>query len=47
VITRASAQDLIERHIRETTQNVVKHASHLFPSPDQEDDDRSSCVAAE
>lgn len=24
------AQDLIERHIRETTENVIAHASHLF-----------------
>ena len=26
----APAQDLIERHIRETTENVIAHASHLF-----------------
>lgn len=43
----ASAQDLIERHIRETTQNVLKHASHLFTPPDQDDGHRSSRLAAE
>ena len=26
----AKAQELIERHIRETTENVIKHAGHLF-----------------
>jgi GntR family transcriptional regulator, carbon starvation induced regulator len=26
----ATAQDLVERHIRETTENVIAHASHLF-----------------
>ncbi|MBZ9708590.1 FCD domain-containing protein [Mesorhizobium sp. ESP7-2] len=26
----AAAQDLVERHIRETTENVIAHASHLF-----------------
>lgn len=26
----ATAQDLIDRHIRETTENVIAHASHLF-----------------
>src|ERR1041385_8634613 len=30
----AKAQELIERHIRETTDNVIKHASHLFVAPD-------------
>lgn len=26
-----TAQDLVERHIRETTENVLTYASHLFP----------------
>lgn len=26
----ATAQDLVERHIRETTENVITHAGHLF-----------------
>lgn len=35
VITRdtPTAQDLIDRHIRETTENVIAHASHLFEPP--------------
>ncbi|MFD2055803.1 FCD domain-containing protein [Mesorhizobium calcicola] len=32
----ASAQQLIERHIRETTENVVAHAGHLFAPPAEE-----------
>ena len=31
----AKAQELIERHIRETTENVIKHAGHLFVAPDE------------
>ena len=36
VIARDSrtAQDLCDQHIRETTANVIAHASHLFAQPD-------------
>lgn len=30
-----AALRLIERHIRETTENVIKYAGHLFPATDQ------------
>jgi GntR family carbon starvation induced transcriptional regulator len=37
----AKAQELIGRHIRETTENVIKYASHLFASPDADDKARA------
>ncbi|MBR0751569.1 FCD domain-containing protein [Bradyrhizobium jicamae] len=43
----AKAQELIERHIRETTENVIKHAGHLFVQVDDERQGRSADVAAE
>jgi GntR family transcriptional regulator, carbon starvation induced regulator len=42
----AKAQELIERHIRETTENVIKYAVHLFAAPDEERRSRAH-VAAE
>jgi DNA-binding GntR family transcriptional regulator len=41
------AQELIERHIRETTENVIKHAGHLFVAADEEHNSRTTHVAAE
>jgi GntR family carbon starvation induced transcriptional regulator len=41
------AQELIERHIRETTENVIKHAGHLFAAPDEARDGRAAHIAAE
>ena len=37
VISRnvTTAQDLVGRHIRETTENVIAHASHLFAPPNE------------
>jgi DNA-binding GntR family transcriptional regulator len=32
----ALALDLIERHIRETSENVIEHAGHLFPATQQQ-----------
>jgi GntR family transcriptional regulator, carbon starvation induced regulator len=43
----AKAQELIERHIRETTENVIKHAGHLFVAPDEARDGRAAHIAAE
>ncbi|APO51431.1 GntR family transcriptional regulator [Bradyrhizobium sp. YCK136] len=43
----AKAEELIERHIRETTDNVIKHAGHLFVTSDEERPRRTSRVAAE
>lgn len=40
------AQELIERHIRETTENVIKHAGHLFVKQEEERSDRPARVAA-
>ena len=43
----AKAQELIERHIRETTKNVIKHAGHLFVVHDEDRRNRADHVAAE
>jgi GntR family transcriptional regulator, carbon starvation induced regulator len=43
----AKAQELIERHIRETTENVIKHAGHLFDATDEAPRTRADHVAAE
>ena len=43
----AKAQELIDRHIRETTENVIKHAGHLFVAADDERHSRPDHVAAE
>ena len=43
----AKAQELIERHIRETTKNVIKHAGHLFVAHDEDRHSRADHVAAE
>ncbi|WP_334510341.1 hypothetical protein [Bradyrhizobium sp. AZCC 1693] len=43
----AKAQELIERHIRETTKNVIKHAGHLFVAHDEDRRSRADHVAAE
>ena len=43
----AKAQELIERHIRETTENVIKHAGHLFDAADEAPRTRADHVAAE
>jgi GntR family transcriptional regulator, carbon starvation induced regulator len=43
----AKAQELIERHIRETTKNVIKHAAHLFVAHDEDHRNRADHVAAE
>ncbi|MEH2499684.1 GntR family carbon starvation induced transcriptional regulator [Bradyrhizobium sp. AZCC 1678] len=43
----AKAQELIERHIRETTKNVIKHAGHLFVAHDEDRRSRAAHVAAE
>jgi DNA-binding GntR family transcriptional regulator len=43
----AKAQELIERHIRETTENVIKHAGHLFDAADEAPHTRADHVAAE
>lgn len=43
----SKAQELIERHIRETTENVIKHAGHLFVPPIKERPDRAGHLAAE
>ncbi|WP_027520561.1 GntR family transcriptional regulator [Bradyrhizobium sp. Ec3.3] len=40
------AGKLIERHIRETTANVVKYAGHLFEAPDEEPRSRAVRVSA-
>ncbi|BCH35698.1 transcriptional regulator [Mesorhizobium sp. L-8-10] len=43
-----TAQDLIDRHIRETTENVIAHASHLFERPvERAPKGRSGILAAE
>src|SRR5215475_9611971 len=42
----AKAGKLIERHIRETTANVVKYAGHLFEAPDEEPRSRAVRVSA-
>jgi GntR family transcriptional regulator, carbon starvation induced regulator len=42
----AKATELIERHIRETTDNVIKHAGHLFVTPNDERPIRASRIAA-
>lgn len=43
-----TARDLIERHIRETTANVIAHAGHLFtPSSESASTRRAGRVAAE
>jgi len=49
VISRdvGTAQKLIERHIRETTDNVIKHAGHLFVTPGEERRARTDRVTAE
>lgn len=36
----AKAQELTERHIRETTENVIAYAGHLFAPPDEESSTR-------
>jgi GntR family transcriptional regulator, carbon starvation induced regulator len=43
----AKAQELIDRHIRETTENVIKYAGHLFAPADEERHTRPDHVAAE
>jgi DNA-binding GntR family transcriptional regulator len=43
----AKAQELIARHIRETTENVIKHAGHLFVTSDEAQRGRADHVAAE
>jgi GntR family transcriptional regulator, carbon starvation induced regulator len=43
----SKAQELIERHIRETTENVIKHAGHLFVPANEERHSRPDPVAAE
>ena len=43
----AKAQELIERYIRETTKNVIKHAGHLFVVHDEDRRNRADHVAAE
>ncbi len=44
----ATAQEFIERHIRETTENVIAHASHLFaPSSEGVLLSRGGPIAAE
>ena len=44
---KAKAQELIERHIRETTENVIKYAGHLFAAPDEDRRHRADHVAVE
>jgi DNA-binding GntR family transcriptional regulator len=43
----SKAQELIERHIRETTENVIRHAGHLFDPLIEERPDRARRVAAQ
>ena len=43
----ATAQNLIERHIRETTENVIAHASHLFAPSGDAAKNSTRAVAAE
>jgi GntR family carbon starvation induced transcriptional regulator len=43
----AKAQELIERHIRETTENVIEHAGHLFQAPGTDQFGRPDPLAAE
>ena len=42
----AKAEKLIERHIRETTANVIKYAGHLFAAPDEERRSRVERISA-
>ncbi|MBR0706245.1 GntR family transcriptional regulator [Bradyrhizobium liaoningense] len=41
----ARAMELIERHIRETTENVIKYAGHLFAAPDEQPRKRTAHAA--
>jgi len=43
----ATAHELIERHIRETTENVIKYAGHLFATADEGRHGSPDHVAAE
>lgn len=41
-----TSKDLLEQHIRETTENVITHAGHLFVSPDDAVVPRQTNLAA-
>jgi GntR family carbon starvation induced transcriptional regulator len=43
----AKAQELIDRHIRETTENVIEHAGHLFEAQNADNKGRMDHLAAE
>jgi GntR family transcriptional regulator, carbon starvation induced regulator len=43
----SAAQQLISRHIRETTENVIRYAGHLFAGPQEKSDKPPARAAAE